>query len=211
MSILAWRFLRLCVCRLIDKDYDLNQKIPPGILLGLSCSSQGIKDSNAHNGIIFLVNPLAPGREVTIHKTRQHSLRHDKSRSTSTHPAERVVRATRRARLCARQYFKKCKAKHKTTERPSASHIPGSSNNNKTAWREANTRHTPRNAQLQHTTRAQATEPSRGRRPLSKTTQSSAAALLLLSRAEARCLRSRGTALSPTSPAHITETVGSRP
>ncbi len=36
--------------RLLDKDYCANQKIPPGILLGLSSSSKGIKDSNGHNG-----------------------------------------------------------------------------------------------------------------------------------------------------------------
>ena len=32
--------------RQLDKDYYLNQQIPPGILLGLSSSSKGIKDSN---------------------------------------------------------------------------------------------------------------------------------------------------------------------
>jgi hypothetical protein len=32
--------------RPLDKDYDLNQQIPQGILLGLSSSSKGIKDSN---------------------------------------------------------------------------------------------------------------------------------------------------------------------
>ena len=34
--------------RPLDKDYYLNQQIPPGILLGLSSSSKGIKDSNGH-------------------------------------------------------------------------------------------------------------------------------------------------------------------
>ena len=37
--------------RPLDKDYYLNQQIPPGILLGLSSSSKGIKDSNGHTAI----------------------------------------------------------------------------------------------------------------------------------------------------------------
>ena len=35
----------IMICQL-DKDYYSNQQIPPGILLGLSSSSKGIKDSN---------------------------------------------------------------------------------------------------------------------------------------------------------------------
>ena len=37
--------------RPLDKDYYSNQQIPPGILLGLSSSSKGIKDSNGHTAI----------------------------------------------------------------------------------------------------------------------------------------------------------------
>ena len=37
--------------RPLDKDYYLNQQIPPGILLGLSSSSKGIKDSNGHTAM----------------------------------------------------------------------------------------------------------------------------------------------------------------
>ena len=33
-----------------NKDYNLNQQIPPGIFLGFSSSSKGVKESNCHNG-----------------------------------------------------------------------------------------------------------------------------------------------------------------
>ena len=38
--------------RPLDKDYNLNQQIPPGILLGLSSSSKGIKDFNGHTAMV---------------------------------------------------------------------------------------------------------------------------------------------------------------
>ena len=44
--------MELITIRPLDKDYYSNQQIPPGILLGLSSSSKGIKDSNGHTAIL---------------------------------------------------------------------------------------------------------------------------------------------------------------
>ena len=48
--------------RPLDKDYNLNQQIPPGILLGLSSSSKGIKDSNGHTAMFSLPIRFSRGR-----------------------------------------------------------------------------------------------------------------------------------------------------
>ena len=57
--------------RPLDKDYNLNQQIPPGILLGLSSSSKGIKDSNGHTAIHIIC--IYVGGLVTTGLALQHS------------------------------------------------------------------------------------------------------------------------------------------